>query len=361
MFEPSRLTLARQRRGLTKVALAQAVGLTPRRISAFENEGEQPPASTVEALAKVLDFPSAFFSRSAGDLVEAERASLRSFSRLSARTRDAGLASVTLGAEFARWLEARFELPPVNLSDLRGVGPREAAAALRSLWGLGEIPAPNMVHLLEANGVMVFSLSDEFVALDALSVWIEERPFVYLTLNKSPERGRWDAAHELGHLVMHIGLCPQGRAVEREADEFASEFLLPERGVRGRVPRFPSLEEVRSEKLFWRVSALAYIRRLYQLGAVTEWQYKSLAIEASKAGYRSSEGEIERETSQLIPKVLTLLAEDGISVSSVSAELAITPAELRGLLFSPVGLQGEGLSTETSRPELRVLNGYRYD
>ncbi|MEU8739183.1 ImmA/IrrE family metallo-endopeptidase [Streptomyces halstedii] len=41
------------------------------------------------------------------------------------------------------------------------------------------------------------------VEVDAFAVWREGVPFVFLNTQKSAERGRFDAAHEFGHLVMH--------------------------------------------------------------------------------------------------------------------------------------------------------------
>jgi transcriptional regulator with XRE-family HTH domain len=62
-FNPERLALARRRRGLSKVALGEAVGLTSRRIADFENQGDPPPPATVENLASALRFPAEFFYR----------------------------------------------------------------------------------------------------------------------------------------------------------------------------------------------------------------------------------------------------------------------------------------------------------
>jgi Zn-dependent peptidase ImmA (M78 family) len=223
--------------------------------------------------------------------------------------------------------------------DLRALDPSAAATAVRSAWALGDHPLPNLVHLMEAHGIRVYSLVEECAALDGFSFWYDGAPFVFLTYHKSAERARWDAAHELGHLVLHQGLPPKGRETEAEADSFAAEFLLPESGVRARRP-FPALNEIRREKLYWRVSAVGYIRRLHQLGLISQRQYKSLIIEASQAGYRRREGDIEHETSQLATKILVMLREDGIRVSDVAAELDVAPAEVRGLLFNSLATVG---------------------
>ena len=333
-FNPSRLTLARRRRGITKVDLATAVDLTARRIAQFENQGERPPTGTVEMLASALAFPVEFFYRPTPPDPTADGVSFRSFSRLPAGKRDAALAAASLAVELAAAIDEHVELPSVDIPDLHEADPTTAALALRSAWALGEDVAPNMIHLLEAHGVRVYSLVDECADLDGFSLWYDGAPYVFLTHHKSPERGRWDAAHELAHLVLHAGGPLQGRDQEKDADAFASEFLLPESGIKATAPPFVSLSDVLDEKVHWQVSAMAYIRRLNQLGMLPERRYKSLVIEASQAGYRRQEGDIDREVSQLIPKVLAILREEGIGISDLASAIGVSPAEVRGLLFS---------------------------
>jgi Zn-dependent peptidase ImmA (M78 family) len=341
---------------MTKTTLAKAVGLTPRRIADYENYGDPPPPETLAELATALEFPVEYFNRPEPTTLGADRVSFRSYARLSASSRDAALASAGMATEVAGWIDQRFNLPDVDLPELRDLPPAVAASALRSIWSLGELPAPNLVHLMEMHGVRVFSLPDECAALDAVSAWIDGVPFVFLTRHKSPERARWDAAHELGHLLLHVENPPQGREEEQQADEFAREFLLPERGFIARAPRYPSLVDVRQEKVHWQVSALAYIRRLHHLAVVTDWQYKSLVIEASQAGYRREEGDIEREDSQLMAKVIEMLHEDGMSIANISSDLAIPVPDLQGLMFSPVlGYKGAAGEVPAPTPNLRLV------
>ncbi|NVZ67186.1 ImmA/IrrE family metallo-endopeptidase, partial [Pseudomonas gingeri] len=96
------------------------------------------------------------------------------------------------------WIEERFNLPSAGLPDLSDLGPEEAAATLRRVWGLGNAPIPNMIHLLESKGIRVFSLAEETREVDAFCTWYEGKPFIFLNTIKSAERSRFDAAHELG-------------------------------------------------------------------------------------------------------------------------------------------------------------------
>ena len=60
-----------------------------------------------------------------------------------------------------------------------------------------------------------------------------------------------------------------------------------------------------------------------------------LIVEASQAGLRSHENDIDREESQLLPTLIRMLEEDGVTLQQVADELAIPAHELRDLMFLP--------------------------
>ena len=74
---------------------------------------------------------------------------------------------------------------------------------------------------------------------------------------------RFDAAHELGDLVMDRGTPTGSRETEAKADAFASEFLLPRIGVAREYPRgtWTQWETLIEMKGRWRASIQAVIRR----------------------------------------------------------------------------------------------------
>ena len=109
--------------------------------------------------------------------------------------------------------------------------------------GLESNSSKNMVHLFEAKGVRVFSLVEDTRTVDAFSVWRGTRPFAFLNTIKTGEHGRFDAAHELGHLVLHRHGGPSGRRAEDEANRFASSFLMPAADVIARLPRIHTLNQ----------------------------------------------------------------------------------------------------------------------
>lgn len=360
MFTPSRLTLARKRRGLTKVRLAREVHVTSRCVMFWENGETTPSPETVERLATVLGFPVDFFS--GPDIAEPnpDGASFRALTAMTATQRDAALAAGALALELSKWIEERFELPAPSIPEMGALDdPETAAEALRAEWGLGEQPIKNMIHLLELHGVRVFSLTEECKEVDAFSLWRDGLPFVFLNTVKSAERSRHDAAHELGHLVLHRKGGPTGRDAEREANQFASAFLMPKASVLARASAFATLPRLISLKKTWNVSVASLAYRLHQIGVLSEWHYRNLAVEIAARGYRRSEPDgSQRETSQVLGKVLRSLRQEGVGWASVARELWLNPRDLDALVFGLVLLPvaGDGGSGERkSQANLRVV------
>jgi len=350
---------------MTQLDLAERVGVDRRALFAYESGEYQPSDETLRRVAAELRFPPAFFF--GPDLEEPcpDTASFRAMSKMRAPVRDAALAQGALALMVGRWINARFSLPLAALPDLsREPSPEAAALALRNLWGLGELPIKNSLHLLESKGVQVFSMDIEAREVDAFSLWQGETPLVILNQHKSAEHARFDACHELAHLVLHRHGSPtDGRRVyEREANDFASAFLMPRNSMIAGAPKFPTLSGLIALKRKWGVSVAALAHRLHQIGAVSDWQYRSLYVEIAKRGYRTNEpAPMKRETSQVLSKVFAILKDEGVGKGTVAQELCLTPEELDRMMFglTLIGLQG-GASDDTprslARPNLRVVS-----
>ena len=224
---------------MTARALAGVIGVSPITISRLENGANEPEEETVDALALALDFPRGFFFAEDVDELPAGAASFRSLSSMTAKERDAALSAGVIAYLFNDWVAERFNLPSADVPEQRAdASPEAAAQVARASWGLGEQPISSMIKLLESKGVRVFSLCEETKKVDAFSCWRGSQPFVFLNTFKSTERSRFDAAHELGHLVLHRHGAPQdSRQAESEADRFASAFLMPMDDVAKSPPR----------------------------------------------------------------------------------------------------------------------------
>jgi len=330
-------------------------------VTRLERGNNEPEPETVDAIAKVLGFPTEFFYGDDIDEPTKEAASFRSLTAITAKERDAALAAGVLAYLLSDWVAARFNLPEPDLIDASHErDPAAAARSLRQHWGLGEQPISHMVKLLEAKGVRVFSLVENTRNVDAFSCWRNDIPYVFLNTEKSAERSRVDAAHELGHLVLHKHGGPQqGRCAEFEAQMFAASFLLPEADVRAKIPRALSLDQMLIAKKRWGVSVSALAYRLHKLDILSDWQYRNTVIEIGRRGYRTNEPNgIPREESTVWKKVLSELWSDRITKSHIAADLHMPADEIESLVFGLVerqGIQPNQATEQARKPRLHLV------
>lgn len=336
VFNKDRLKVARMRRSRKLGDLAAAVGVPRQRLSDYEKGTKEPPLETLERLAVELQFPLSFFGRASRDLIEHTGVSFRSVTALPASLRDTAIAASEIAFDFTEYVAQKFDLPELDLPDLSDEEPEVAGLMMRAHFGLDSEPVESVIDLMEAYGVRVFSLNEDTAKVDAFCLWKDNVPFVFLNTKKSPERSRFDCAHELGHLVLHRSQPPQGKAREDEANRFASSFLMPDEHFLATVPDAPtSLPRLRALKFRWRVSLAAAIKRLHTLKVISDWEFRDLYIRAS--GLRSQEPEPRlegHERSAVLLQIQRGLRDAGISIAAVANELSVPKRELDGLIFN---------------------------
>jgi len=367
-INPKQITFARVRRRLTKVQLAKDMGMTSRSLQNYETGSSVPDAELLTRLADRLKFPVAFFFLEEDmPKIREESVSFRKLSKMTEGMKECTFAAGAIAFTFNQWLEERFNLPQSDLPDLSELTPEEAAATLRRLWGLGNAPIPNMVHLLESKGIRVFSLDEDTRDVDAFCTWYENKPFIFLNTSKSAERSRFDAAHELGHLVRDLYTMqhgePHGVEMEREANAFAAAFLMPKESVIANQPPVCTVRYLLKLKRYWGVSLVALARRFNGLGLISEWNYRTLYIEIARRGYRTEEPEpMAWETSQLLDKVFDMLHRRNYRAHDIARSLCLDVDEIHALTFkltsglSVVPRTGAALNpTPRVRPVLRVV------
>jgi len=187
---------------------------------------------------------------------------------------------------------------PADPSQLSDHDIDAAATCARRFWGLSDGPISNVTWLLENNGVVVSRFELYAATLDALSDWEanENRPYVILGSDKGMAcRSRFDAAHELAHLVLHRNVPRSAytpkeafRLMEDQADRFSSAFLLPEETF-SREATDPTLDGLLSLKPRWRISGGAMIMRLASLGLISPEHEQRLWINRSRRKWRTTE------------------------------------------------------------------------
>jgi transcriptional regulator with XRE-family HTH domain len=141
-FNHTRLTLARRRRGFTKTALAEELGVSTRMVLGYERGDHEPSYRVRARLADVLQVAEAFFS--GGDLDEPplDGSSFRALTTQTAKQRDQALAAGAFAFALSDWIQERFVLPEPDVPQLQGVSEEMAAEALRAEWGLGQSRSP---------------------------------------------------------------------------------------------------------------------------------------------------------------------------------------------------------------------------
>lgn len=341
-FSPSRLQLARQRRGLKVPELGEAVGVSSREVRLWESGEVLPSHQVLARVAHLLAFPMAFFAAGAVDPIgvvggrataaRTSPASFRALQSLTVRDRERALAAGVLAVEISESLAARLHLPAPDVPGLQGEEPETAAEMVRAQWGLGRGPVLDLVGHLEAHGARVFWLVRECREVDAFAFWRGTTPYVLLAGDKTGERLRFDAAHELAHLVLHRHGEVCGREAEREADQFASAFLMPAAQFRYECPSCVSLRALMPLKRRWGVSLAAAVRRCHDLGIISPSQYRSLCIQLSERGRRVEPEPLSPERSLLLPKALGALRAVGLSPQRLAASLHIPWPDFRDLV-----------------------------
>jgi Zn-dependent peptidase ImmA (M78 family) len=183
--------------------------------------------------------------------------------------------------------------------------------------------------------------------LDAFSCWPElepRRPLIAVANQPHGDRARFSVAHELGHLVMHHP--PRGTVgeMEKEADQFAAEFLLPEVSMRQELVRPVTLTSIAQLKVRWRVSMQALIRRARDLEIISPRQYRYLFDQM-----------IARRWVQEEPPNLNISQEKPRAVRKMAEVLYGNPPDTRRMandLALPVPLLDEMITVHASLAEL---------
>jgi Zn-dependent peptidase ImmA (M78 family)/transcriptional regulator with XRE-family HTH domain len=279
LVSADRIRLAREIRRWTQRALADEMALaghsvTPAAISQLEKGHSTPSGKTLLAVAEATDFPLEYFLRRNADAqVDGFFRSLKS---APAKERKWAVAEAHLLHDFVRVMDHYVELPDVDVPHRRPSivdqeEIEETAEAVRSEWRIPPGPIENVTRELERHGVVAtrFELGDH--GLDAFSVWFADRPIVILGADKgSTVRSRFDAAHELGHGVLHEPSQVGEDGVEKQAHHFAAAFLMPRDDIRPYLAPSVDWRHLMDVKAMWGVSLGALLIRARDLGILSK-------------------------------------------------------------------------------------------
>jgi Zn-dependent peptidase ImmA (M78 family)/DNA-binding XRE family transcriptional regulator len=348
LFDPFRLTIARQLKGLKKTDLAKRIGVTPAAITQYENGasgGSKPSPAMLVQLALTLGQSIEFFAQDGrrSSSVNHGHAFFRSLRSTKQSDRDKAEARTFLASEVVEELRRRVKFPDLNIPENLHVGEdadRELiefrAEQLRTYWKMAPGPVPNVVRLLEANGIVVIRCDSECREVDAFSRRFGKQPLVVLTADKALDRLRFDAAHELGHLVLHIEEEPGNRILEEQAHMFAAAFLMPQALIKNDLPNRLDWSIFRRLKEIWGVSVQALLRRAKDLGRMSEATYRRAMITLSQMNERTNERSFPlngTEHAILLRKAVEVLESKGFTIQDLARETKLQEAFVRETVY----------------------------
>ncbi|MCL8384668.1 XRE family transcriptional regulator [Xanthobacter aminoxidans] len=367
------LLLARNRRRKTQTQLAAESGVAQAAISRIEN-GTRDALSLeeIQAIARVLRFPVSFFYEQEPHYripLSLHGAAFRKRASVSAKEQHAVVALANhFALQFRRLLDAidiepqypllQFEVlsnkSSVSEHALAVSSPNEAAQKVRASWQLGDGPMTNLVQYVEATGVLV--VEGDFGETDVDGLTLRPpgmRPIVLLNRNRPADRKRFSLAHEYGHVVLHP--FPYD-AMEKEANEFAAELLMPRAGIIPDLAQVITIPRLGRLKQKWRVAMSALIYRAKTLGTISDEAATNLYKIMNMHGYRKREPiefDIAPDAGKLASQLVALhLSDLGYSLEELAAALRTEPeefAEMHGLLAPSTSAAGK------SKPKLQLV------
>ena len=305
IFNGQRLRQARLYNGLSINDLAEILGVTKQAISQYETQNVTPEFEKMRILTEKLKFPSSyFFQRDIYD-VNTKTTYFRALLSANKNARLQQQVKLKHLAIIYQVLSKYLEFPILNIPKFKydnKLDFEQSALELRNYWNIGEKPIDNISHLLERNGIIVASYPVNQNNIDAYSQKIKvegnDRYIIVLSNDKNlAARSNFDAAHELGHILLHdwnIDIEELSREdfkqQEREANYFAAAFLLPKNAFLRDVSLYPrDLKYYIELKKKWKVSISAMLIRANRLGVLTDNQYQYLMKQMAINNWRKRE------------------------------------------------------------------------
>lgn len=316
-FNGERLRNARIYNGISLTELAEKADIKKQSISLYENGKNTPDYEKVWILARILGFPYDYFFQE--DKVKAFTETTYFRSQATATKKDRAAQSIKLEfvAQMYETLWNYIEFPMYKDPQVDFVGyedpldcevqeaideMEDAANKVRECWKIPNGPIKDLQYILEQNGILVTGFSTNEEKIDAFSqrtiVDCAEVFLIAVALGSRPEcRLRFDMAHELGHIVLHPWSedietlsKEEFKARERQANMFASAFLLPRDSFSKDVSQYPTdLKFYLFLKKKWKVSVQAMMYRARQLNIISANQYQYMMRQVSKNGWRTKE------------------------------------------------------------------------
>jgi Zn-dependent peptidase ImmA (M78 family)/DNA-binding XRE family transcriptional regulator len=342
MIVGDRIKQAREICGLTQTQLADNIGVNQSAIAQMEAGRISPTEDILHKIVFTTEFPMPFFRQALSVEFPLGSLLLRSRSSLTAREKSVSRQYARIIFETIEKMERTISPLPLRLPRI-DEDPVNAAIKTRSLLGLSpDAPIANLINVLEKNGILILALPLNIDKEDAFSVWVGKearRPIIAITNDAVPgDRLRFSIAHELGHLVIHQTFEGDMKKVEKEANSFAGEFLLPRESMLNEMIPPITLSSLMSLKKRWGVSLAFLARRAAVLQIITQRQYVYLLTQLSANGYRKNEPiYISKEKPRLFSQMAEMLYGKPIDCRKMALQMNLPLKIIRDTVECHIG------------------------
>jgi Zn-dependent peptidase ImmA (M78 family)/DNA-binding XRE family transcriptional regulator len=361
---PERIREAREARGYTREAFADALGVSTQAVAQYETGQHAPGPEVMGKIIGITGQPPAFFTadrqRAAGEF---GMPFWRGLARMRRPDRLRIARRLEWTADVVAYIERFIEMPtvdlpaiqlPERLDDCEAI--EAAAEYTRGKWELGLSPIRHLSPTLESKGVILIREPVNCEDMDAVSRWQTGRPYILIADDKrSLPRENYNLAHELAHLLLHPGVevtSENLNAIERQAYYFAGAFLLPRQTFTQEVIS-TSIDYFIELKARWRVSIQAMIYRCKDLGILNKNQVSYLWRQLTSRGMRQREpldDTFEPERPSILAAALNMLIQHRVqSRAQILDQLKLNPEDIESLCGADKGF----LDQRVVRLELR--------
>lgn len=301
-YKGDKLRLMRIAHGYSLDELGKVINVTRQNIHKME-AGQEPTQEQLPKLCEIFNVNESYFYAERNSPVVEEQCHFRSLRSRTKTLTNTVMARAELLDSIIKEVEGYFAIPAFEVPDIADLDINnlndieEASNRLREKWQLGNGPVDDITILIENSGVIVATVDGVDEKVDAFSM-PRKRPVIIRNSSKeSPCRYRFDLAHELGHLVMHDGIVTGCKETEKQANAFASAFLMPKSTFLNAARKFPLIKGVKSLnwnslyqlKRYFKVSFKALLYRAKYLGLISDDQMRSGYIFLNKKGYSKVE------------------------------------------------------------------------
>lgn len=315
MFFGEKLQSVRELNGLSRKELADKLNLSEQAIWQYENQYTVPKFEVANELKKIFNVKAQFFYTEPfiTNISDVESIAYRAEDREARKKTKMETTFIDFTSYFLNKFESKLNLPTTTLSLLRDESIHlynmnlETNDRLHQIERIAENAREKLdvktnselLYKLELSGIYILE-KNMGPSIDAYSTWTnQEKPFIILgNKKKSAVRRNFDLAHELGHLLLHYKIemdsltKDEHKKIEKEANDFASFFLLPkEQFLKDflTISKKSNPESYLDMKMDYMVSIAALEYRAYKMGLLTFEENRYFYATLNRKDYKKNE------------------------------------------------------------------------